>query len=574
MKDLSYYELRAFLYPREKERCSTFKLSELEQIWFCTQKNVKRKMKKFEAEKLLAYEPGRGRGNASAVRFFLPFQEEIEAAVKKCVDQERMDDLIHLLQLPIPKSWVANISEEILALFGLQSKSQSKDVLRSIFRNELTSLDPAKASITFESYLIQQLGDSLVTYDFESDTIKPHLAHHWVVADNHRKWSFYLRKGVRFHHQKILKSEDVLYTFNRIERGSPYYWMIEEIENIECPSPFIVTFRLSRPNPFFARYLSTHNLAILPSDVEFDDSEWIGTGPFRLKERSEKKFALEAFDHYFLERPLLDEVEFWNVPYAAARQISFHIEGVQESQEYLEKEEVEVGFRFLAFNFKRTSIVHHPSFREAMYHLLDVKQMYIDVGRPEPIEASSYFHWKSESRQRETSEIPRLLEESGYEGEELALYSLDYLRAAEEAQWLIEKAARYGVNIHHVPFRISDFYSPELDQNGDLLLMGEVASHDHHLSFFGAFKNDALLFRRLLGKKHLEKIDGWLDCFKKEETAEGRQAWIDQIEDHIKENNLFLYMNHPVKKRAFHPMIQDIQFVSFGNVDLRKLWIQ
>ncbi|WP_261132160.1 ABC transporter substrate-binding protein [Bacillus sp. Marseille-Q3570] len=574
MKDLSYYQLRAFLYPREKERTAAFKLSELEKVWYCTQKNVKRKLKKFEADHLVVYEPGRGRGNPSKLKFPLPFQEEIETTVTNYVEEERMDDLIHLLQLPIPKSWITNISDKIQTLFGVQSKSPTKDVLRSIFRNELTSLDPAQVSITFESYLVQQLGDSLVTYDSKNDTIKPHLAHHWRVDEEHRTWNFYLRKGVRFHHQRILTSEDVLHTFKRIKRGSPYYWMTEEIEQIDCPSPFIVTFHLKKGNPFFARYLSTHNLSILPADVSFDDSEWIGTGPFKLKVKSEKKLVLEAFDHYFLERPLLDEIEFWKVPQPTTGQVSFQIEGAKDSEGFLEKEEIEVGFRFFAFNFNRQSAIHDPSFREAIYHLFDVKKMYRDLGREEPIEASSYFHWKSEAQHRDLTRVEQLLRKSGYKGETLSLFSLDYARAIEEAEWLINEAGRYGVHFHHVPFRIDDFYSSELQEKADVLFMGEVASHDHHLSFLGAFKNDALLFRRLFGKDHLEKIDGWLDKFKREATADGREKWMEEIENYINANRLFLYMNHPVKRRSYHPMIQDVQFASFGNIDLGKLWIQ
>ncbi|MCF6136639.1 SgrR family transcriptional regulator [Pseudalkalibacillus berkeleyi] len=572
--DLSYYELRAFLYPREKEHTATFKLSDIEQTWFCTQKNVKRKLKKFEEAGYFRYIPGRGRGNPSQIIFQKSFQDELDETIRQLVKEEQMDELMQLLQLPIPRSWIANISNEVQTLFGLQSQNESKDVLRSIVTRELTTLEPTKTSITFESYLIQQFGDCLVSYDKHVDEIKPHLAHHWVVDEDFMTWRFYLRKGVRFHHQQIMTAEDVKYTFERFTKDSPFYWLIKDIEQIECLSSFIVQFKLKESNPFFLRYLSAHNLAVLPKDVEFDENEWIGTGPFKLKERSDKKIVLEAFDQYFLERALLDHIEFWKVPTPAVNQVSFQVEGVEEENGIQEKEEVEVGFRFLAFNFNRRSVVDDASFREAMYHILDIKKMYRELEREEPIEASGYFHWNSEQRVRNLSKVESLLKRSGYQGETLTLISLNYPKAIEEGEWFVEQARKFNVHIVIKPCLIDVLYSREIEQQADMMFMGEVASNDYHLSFLGAFYNEALAFRRFLAVEHLEQIDQWLECFKREKRADDREEWICQIENYIRAHNLFLYLTHPVKRRTFHPMIQDIQFVSFGNVDLRKLWIQ
>ncbi len=574
MKDLSYYELRSYLYPREEDRVAKFKLNELEKIWFCTQKNVKRKLKKLEAEGFYHYKPGKGRGNPSELVFTNPFHDELNETVRQLVKEEQMDELMQLLQLPISKSWVASIADEVQTLFGLQSHMESKDVLRSIVTRELTTLDPTVTSITFESYILQQVGDCLVSYDMEEDSIKPHLAHHWTVDKEFKTWSFYLRKGVRFHHQQVMTSRDVKFTFERFTESSPYYWLTKDIEEIECLSSHLVQFRLRRSNPFFLRYLSAPNLAILPSDVEFDEYEWIGTGPFKLKERSNKKIVLEAFDLYFLERPLLDDIEFWVVPVSAANQVSFQVEGAEENDHIQEKSEIEIGFRFLAFNFNRETIVQHPSFRQALFHILDVKKMHKELGRDEAIEASGYFHWNSVPQTRDVSKVEGLLVESGYDGEELRLNSLDYPKAVEEAEWFMEKAAQFGIRISYQPFNIDEFYSPKIEAEADLMFMGEVASNDYHLSFLGAFYNEALAFRRFLHHDHLTQIDEWLEKLKKENKADDREKWIQRIESYIRANHLLLYLTHPIKRRTFHPMIQDIQFVSFGNVDLRKLWIQ
>ncbi|WP_074600450.1 SgrR family transcriptional regulator [Sediminibacillus halophilus] len=215
IKDLSYYTLRAHLYGKEQNKQVTFKFEELETLWFCTRKNVKRKLKKFQEEDKLTYTPGLGRGNPSRLTFRDSFQKEIEQFVQESMRQDKLDDLVHLLQLPIPKAWVATISPQLQKMFGMQESKQEKDVLRTIISRDLSTLDPVYSSITVENHMIQQLGDTLVTYSRKRDEIRPRLAHHWQVDENNTTWTFYLRKGVRFHHQGAFTSLDVKHTLNR-----------------------------------------------------------------------------------------------------------------------------------------------------------------------------------------------------------------------------------------------------------------------------------------------------------------------------------------------------------------------
>lgn len=576
MKDLSYLVLRAFLYPREDQQSSVkFKLQELEQIWFCTQKNVKRKLKKFQEEGKCLYQPGKGRGNPSCITFTDTFHNEVKKVVKVCIENDQLEDLIHLMQLPIPKSWFTKFSEEIQTLFGLQSPNQSKDLLRTVLTRNVTTLNPLYTSITFESYLIQQLGDTLVTYNLEEDSIQPHIAHHWIVDESHTTWTFYLRKGVRFHHQRILVSEDVKFTFERFHAGSsPLFWLVGDIDKIACPSPFVVQFHLRKSNPFFLRYVSTANLAILPRDLPFDEYQWIGTGPFQLKERTDMKIDLKAFDHYFLERPLLDEIEFWRVPIETVKSVTYQVGSEESNHSILYKQDVEIGFRFLAFNFNKSSIVHHPSFRNALFHLLDMKKMWSDLGREDLVEASSFSPQNSKPQPKDSNSIAPLLKDSGYDREILTLYTLNNPRAVEEANWFVKEAEKRGIRLRLVQFNIENFYLNTPETEADMMFMGEVSSNDLHLSFLSAFYNESLLFRRFLSQENLVYIEESLEKFKRESDRRKREHWIKKVESYLRDGNLILFQHHPIKNRIFHSMIRDIRFESYGYVDFRKLWIQ
>lgn len=580
MKDLSYFQLRAFLYPRERRLTATFKISELENVWHCTSKNVKRKLKKFEEEGQLIYQPGSGRGNPSVVIFKNSFQQEVEWEVHRSIQDDQLENIMHLLQLPIPKLWVAKASKDVQLLFGFHSPSETKDVLRTMISREITTLDPLYCSVTFESHIIHQLGDSLVMYKPEEDSVVPHIAHHWKADDTYRVWTFYLRKGVLFHHHRTLMSEDVKFTFERFKTASsPYHWFVQDLSHIECPSPFIVRFHLREPNPFFLRVVSSINLAILPGDLPFDPHHWIGTGPYKLKEWDDKKLVLEAFDYYFLGRPYLDEIEIWRVPEETVKRVTYQAEGKKRNlspaeSEPIQKKHVENGFRFLAFNFNRPTIVRNRLFREALFHLIDMKKMWKDLGRKDLVEASSFFPWKSKPPVKDRKYVKPLLSASGYQGETLTLYFLKHPNAKEEAEWIRSEAKSEGIHLRLIPFTMDQLYASDLDREADLATLGEVASTDLHLSFLTAFYNNALLFRRFLAPEHLARIGDWLEEMKRETDRERRELWIDKVENYMRENHLILFLHHPMKSWTFHPLFQDICFESFGLVDFRRLWIE
>ncbi|AZB42076.1 hypothetical protein CEF21_07110 [Bacillus sp. FJAT-42376] len=574
MKDLIYFEMRAYLYNREEQQSVSLKLSELEKLWYCTQKNVKRRLKQFEAAGKLTYKPGKGRGHSSRLIFLSGFQEEIEKTVLQLVQNEKMEAIILLLQLPIPKAWIANVSKEVQALFGLHVSEQSKDVLRTMVTRNLTTLDPLHSSITFETYLIHQLGDSLLAYHQEQDLLQPHLAHSWEQQDDGRIWTFYLRKGVRFHNGHGLTSEDVRATFQRFQdHDSAHSWLTEDIRQIDCPSPYSIVFTLNKPNLLFPRYVSSHNLAILPANEPFDERKWIGTGPFRLKKRTDQLLVLQAFDDYFLTRPLLDEIEFYKVDPGMASSHVYEIASEASSAPSLQKSDIEVGFRFLAFNFKKKTIVHHPSFREAIYHLADMNKLSSASIEEELQEASSYFPWKSEPQRKELSKVSGLLKEAGYNGEPLKVFILDKKNELERGKLFQEEALKAGIHFEIQSYTLDQYYDPFLEQ-ADLLFMGEVASTDYHLSFMGAFLNKALIFNRFLAESHMNRLNLFFEKIKQAPDRQTREELIEETEDYIKKENLFIYLYHPMKNRTFHPMIRDIQFESFGYVDFRRMWIK
>ncbi|APH05838.1 ABC transporter substrate-binding protein [Bacillus weihaiensis] len=568
-----YLTMRAHFLEREAKGECFFKLKELEQLWFCSLKNVKRILQQFEEAGKISYTPGAGRGNPSKITFAQPFQKEVEEAMKRWVENGNLDQAAQLLRLPIPKSWIAKVSSEIQEMFGYQQGTESKDVLHAFISRDITTLDPLKVSISFEAHLIEYLGDTLLKYDNKKDQILPHLAHHFESDSSKRHWTFYLRKGIVFHHQAPLTSKDVAYTIERIKNSahSSYQWLADDVESVECAGPYKITITLKKKNPFFLRYIASPNFCIICSTLPFDEQEWIGTGPFFLKERTKNKLVLAAFDRYFLERPLLDEIHFYKVSHDAASIVNFTIEN-SPSNEVQKKLGIETGFRFLMCNLRRQTIIQNVSIRKAIYHLMDMNKLANELQWGQWIEASSFINSRSLPQKKDPKVILPLLKEAGYNGEPITLYHMNYPDAIKVANWYKEQGEKYGIHFVLYPFTLQDFYCQDIDQKADLIFMGEVSSLDPHLSFLGAFYNNTLLFRRMFPLSSLAWIDDMLELFKQGDLRK-REAIMEKIEEHIRENNLLIFLHHPIKIRSFHPMIKDVKFHSFGHFDFSRIWI-
>ncbi|MEW6027564.1 MAG: ABC transporter substrate-binding protein [Planctomycetota bacterium] len=126
---------------------------------------------------------------------------------------------------------------------------------------------------------------------------EPALAERWETSPDGLTWTFYLRKGVRFHDGRELTSEDCAFTYNAILdpfTNSPWrdnYSMIKTVcaENSR-------TFRVTLKEPQ-ASFINLMNFPIHSADAA---GAQVGTGPFRFKERTaDDRIILERNEDYY-----------------------------------------------------------------------------------------------------------------------------------------------------------------------------------------------------------------------------------------------------------------------------------
>ena len=174
---------------------------------------------------------------------------------------------------------------------------------------------PATATAAVVFYNIQE---ALVKVDAHGKIV-PWLAERWHTADN-RNYTFFLKKGVRFHSGRELKAADVKFVIERAmnpETKHPHTAHYAAIGDIIVKDDHTITFSLKAPAANFLLTMARSGSAIYPREaVDTLKSAPIGTGPFTLADwvRGDRIVLKRYADYHVKGLPRLDQVTFRFIP--------------------------------------------------------------------------------------------------------------------------------------------------------------------------------------------------------------------------------------------------------------------
>jgi peptide/nickel transport system substrate-binding protein len=181
----------------------------------------------------------------------------------------------------------------------------------------IVNIDPIAISSDSEVLVANHVYDYLVDIDAQSKIV-PRLAREWSASDGGLTYTFMLADGVKWHDGSDFSAADVVWTFERLRstEGAPTADLYANIESVEATGDQEVTFKLSEPNSFFLYDLSDNHALILKEGTEDADTNFNGTGPFKVENYSpEDRITMVANEDYFIEgQPRLDglEIIFFN----------------------------------------------------------------------------------------------------------------------------------------------------------------------------------------------------------------------------------------------------------------------
>ncbi|HEX3175177.1 MAG TPA: ABC transporter substrate-binding protein [Methylomirabilota bacterium] len=174
---------------------------------------------------------------------------------------------------------------------------------------------PASATAAVVFYNVQEC---LVKIDAHGKLV-PWLAERWHTSDN-RNYTFFLKKGVRFHNGRELKAADVKFVIERAmnpETKHPYPQYYAAIGDIIVKDDYTITFSLKSASANFLLNLARQGSVIYPREaVETLKSAPVGTGPFTLGEwvRGDRIVLKRNPDYHVKGLPKLDQVTFRFIP--------------------------------------------------------------------------------------------------------------------------------------------------------------------------------------------------------------------------------------------------------------------
>jgi ABC-type transport system substrate-binding protein len=160
-------------------------------------------------------------------------------------------------------------------------------------------------------------------------TIIPDLAHSWEISQDGKTYTFFLRKGVKFHDGGDFTAEDVKATYERIIKppkgfSSPRTPLFATVSDINVRDPHTIEFKLHEPRPqnfMLGAFASGWNIIVRKKTLEDNNyslrniPNYPGTGPFRHVKRIDKEvWVMERNPDYWNEGlPYLDGMEFYNL---------------------------------------------------------------------------------------------------------------------------------------------------------------------------------------------------------------------------------------------------------------------
>ncbi|SEG40341.1 ABC transporter substrate-binding protein [Bosea lathyri] len=200
----------------------------------------------------------------------------------------------------------------------------AQGTVRVALGTTLSQLDPAKTTIGDEYVYVHLVFNGLSRIDPDM-TVKPDLAESWSASDDLKTWTFKLRQGVKFHHGRVMNSEDVVATMKRIldpATGSRSRTSLSMVDNVTAVDPLTVKFDLNISYAGFADIFADRNLRIVPKDKLTElSTNPIGTGPFMFKSWSpgDRLELVKNPDYFEKGLPKLDGVTLRIVPESAAR---------------------------------------------------------------------------------------------------------------------------------------------------------------------------------------------------------------------------------------------------------------
>ncbi len=542
----------------------------------CSERHVKSVVKELHSEGAIKWVTQRGRGKKPKLTILFTKDEILLDQSKEMVRTEQYQNAFSLVdsmgkqvQLTFKKWFAENI--------GLTKKTDSDvelDILRYPFYETRLVMDPMQIISRHDTHMVRQLFDRLVEYDAATNELKPSIAHHWESRDG-KQWTFYLHKGVAFHHGRMLTSADVQSTVRRLMDETELF---TNIKRMKVFNRTIIQFTLKEVDYLFPRSLAASKASIVPIEKVVDNPERftlfpVGSGPYQLTQNNEDIVKLEVNPSYFLARPWLDEINIIKTPshYGKESNHPFLLNAPDDTWKQVKR--IEEGASYITFNCSREGLFQQEVLRKEIYTMLQpggIRNEWLDNEIP----ATSFISSRSDAVNLNTDKPNGKLH---YKGQPLQIAAqqirpgANHERAAKHLQIQLQEMGIEST------VEIVDFHQMSTEESlakYDLFVGGIALGEDHLLSLVTALTSTELAIYPCLDERMRNFTVEKIRKIRSEDEESARWDTYFELEEFLKSNYAILFCNHryhTVFEPADNPYV-NIELDSNGRVDYRKVW--
>lgn len=210
--------------------------------------------------------------------------------------------------------------------------------LRVSQRNEPADLDPARAALPDEFFIIRALGEGLLSPDASGGPPHPAAAARYEVSGDGLMWTFHLRSDAQWSNGEPVTAQDFVASYRRLltpATAAPKAALFYMVKNARAfvtgtetdfsrvgfaaPDAHTLVVTLAHPMPAFPLYAASGPwIPANPRVVERHGRNWtrpgnhVGNGPFTLIEwRPNRRIVVRANPHYrAAAAPRISEIHF------------------------------------------------------------------------------------------------------------------------------------------------------------------------------------------------------------------------------------------------------------------------
>ncbi|NQD64919.1 ABC transporter substrate-binding protein [Bacillus haikouensis] len=532
----------------------SIRVEEISETLQLSHKQTTRYLKKWNEEGWIAFTPGRGRGNVSTLKWKKEVEELFEEEAMKLIDHEPVERSSKLLMY----NWSTDSKMRLMNKFHtkLGFVQESADKLIVPKRYPFFSIHPLEAADVLSAHLAANVFNRLVSIT-EEGVIMPELAHSWDVSSI--KLRLYLRKDIKFHDGSILTAKDVADCLEKL-RGYPHYQDLwSPVESIEVKAPLIIDIT----HPGGCSYMLPMLSMMCASIYKENKDRILGTGCFSLEENNDSKTTLAAFKEHFQERPLLDAVEFVQVPQDFKGIYHSHIERSHSSSFEVESDS---GFGIVIMNASpgRNSAIQRKEVRDYLHWIIAKNRHTLQECDPRmtPNDKSILIG------QDQNIIVPEAERPSFTEPVVIRCAN----HTAKTTQWLADIFKKEEVPVELQWFSFADTLTKHPKTlNVDLFVHGEIFESNQNFSFYHFLKNGFSPLYHLFTKseKWKKQLEKYLHTPFKDWTSLNLK-----IEKMLIEDSIMIPLYYEKRYIPFSTDIMNIEIKHFGYVDFSKLWVR